>query len=262
VSALHFEVLGRGRRDVVLLHGWALNLRVWDGLAPALAERFRVIALDLPGHGASSWDESASTPAAQAWRIHETLAPLTRRYALVGWSLGGQLALDLAAALPAGIERLALIATTPRFLSAPGWRCGTPPVLLKRLEARVRTDSPRAVREFARLQVRGCAPRPARLALAALLRALAAQAPARPQALLCGLERLRAGDLRAALPLVRVPALVIAGRLDPITPAAAGRALAAALPKGRYLEFARAAHVPFLTHAARFTRVLTEFLRG
>ena len=38
------------------------------------------------------------TPAAQAWRVHETLAPLTERYALLGWSLGGQFALDLAAA--------------------------------------------------------------------------------------------------------------------------------------------------------------------
>ena len=50
MSALYFEVQGRGR-DVVLLHGWGLNLRVWDELAEALARRFRVIAIDLPGHG-------------------------------------------------------------------------------------------------------------------------------------------------------------------------------------------------------------------
>src|SRR5207253_1130861 len=50
VSALYCEVSGRGR-DLVLLHGWGLNLRVWDGLAGALTARFRVIAIDLPGHG-------------------------------------------------------------------------------------------------------------------------------------------------------------------------------------------------------------------
>ena len=120
MSALYHEVRGKEcGRDLVLLHGWGLNLRVWDGLVRELAPRFRVIAIDLPGHGRSDWDPRASTPAAQAWRVHETLAPLTTRYALLGWSLGGQFALDLSAALPAGIERLALIATTPRFLAAP-----------------------------------------------------------------------------------------------------------------------------------------------
>src|SRR5205807_846794 len=158
VSALYCEVSGRGG-DLVLLRGGGLNRRVWDGLAGALTARFRVIAIDLPGHGRSDWDASAGTPAAQAWRVHETLAPLTRRYALLGWSLGGQLALDLAAALPSGIERLALIATTPRFLTGPEWRCGTAPALLARLERQLREDSGRTVREFLKLQVRGVASR-------------------------------------------------------------------------------------------------------
>ncbi|TLY64871.1 MAG: alpha/beta fold hydrolase [Gammaproteobacteria bacterium] len=261
VSALYCEVSGRGR-DLVLLHGWGLNLRVWDGLAGALTARFRVIAIDLPGHGRSDWDASAGTPAAQAWRVHETLAPLTRRYALLGWSLGGQLALDLAASLPSGIERLALIATTPRFLAGPDWRCGTAPALLARLERQLREDSGRTVREFLKLQVRGVAPRTASRVLALLRGALAAHGAAQPEALARGLDRLKDGDLRGALPLVRMPALVVSGGLDRITPAAAGRALAAALPKGRYVEFARAAHAPFLSSPARFAQVLTEFLRG
>src|ERR1700730_18867018 len=113
VSALNFEVRGGGR-DLVLLHGWGLNLRVWDELAGALAQRFRVIAIDLPGHGKSDWDGRASTPAAQAWRVHETLAPLTQRYALLGWSLRGLVALDLDAAHPARVERLALVDTTTK----------------------------------------------------------------------------------------------------------------------------------------------------
>jgi pimeloyl-[acyl-carrier protein] methyl ester esterase len=261
VSALNFEVRGRGR-DLVLLHGWGLNLRVWDELADALARRFRVIAIDLPGHGKSDWDARASTPAAQAWRVHETLAPLTQRYALLGWSLGGQFALDLAAAMPAAVERLALVATTPKFLAAAGWRCGTAPALLRKLEKQLQSDCGRAVREFLALQVRGSAPRTAARVLATLRHALEAHGAARPEALARGLERLKEGDLRPALELVRVPALVIGGRLDRITRAAAGRALAAALPQARYVEFARAAHAPFLSNPARFARLLTEFLRG
>jgi pimeloyl-[acyl-carrier protein] methyl ester esterase len=262
MSALHAEVTGRGRRDLVLLHGWGMNLRVWDGLAAALEQRFRLIAVDLPGHGRSDWDAAAHTPAAQAWRVHETLAPLTSRYSLLGWSLGGQFALDLAAAMPAGIERLVLVATTPRFLAGPGWRCGLPGASLEKLAAAVRIDPQRAVNDFLGLCVRGCAARTAAHALAALAAALERHGRANPEALAWGLGRLKEGDLRAMLPQVKKPALVIAGRRDRITRPQASRALAVALPKGRYDSIAGAAHVPFLTHPGRFATLLRGFLRG
>jgi pimeloyl-[acyl-carrier protein] methyl ester esterase len=263
VSALYHEVHGKeGGQDVVLLHGWSLNLRVWDGLVRELAPRFRLIAIDLPGHGRSDWDPRATTPAAQAWRVHETLAPLTERYALLGWSLGGQLALDLAAALPAGIERLALIATTPKFLAGPNWRCGTPRPLLARLAHRLHSEGERAVNDFLALQVRGSAPRTAARVLAKLRAALSTHGAARPEALMSGLVRLRDGDMRPALPMVRVPALVMAGQRDRIIRPAASRALAAALPQARYVEVAGAAHAPFLSHPGQFVRQLAGFLCG
>jgi len=261
LSTLHCQVRGRGR-DVVLLHGWSTNLAIFEDLAERLASRFRVIAVDLPGCGASDWDPRAVTPAAQAWRVHETLAPLTARYALLGWSLGGQFALDLAAAMPAAITRLALISTTPRFTAAPGWRCGTPPALLTRLLRTLVADPARAVDEFLRLCVRGLAPRTAARVLRVLGTALAAHGAARPEALASGLERLRHGDLRAALPLVRVPVLVVAGQHDCVIRPAASRGLAAALPQARYVQIAGATHVPFLSHARQFAELLGGFLRG
>ena len=260
MSALHCEVRGRRGRDLVLLHGWGLNLGVWDGLARELARRFRIIAIDLPGHGGSDWDPRAVTPAAQAWRVHETLAPLTERYSLLGWSLGGQFALDLASAMPAGVERLVLVSTTPRFLAAPGWRHGAAPARLEHLAAQLAHEPTRAVREFLALCARGSAPRTTARVAASLRAALAAHGEAHPEALTAGLERLRNVDLRTALPLLEVPALVIAGRHDAVTRPGASRALAARLPRARYVEFAGAAHVPFLSHPARFARTLHGFL--
>jgi pimeloyl-[acyl-carrier protein] methyl ester esterase len=258
VSALNFQIRGRGR-DLVLLHGWSLNLRVFDRLTRDLAGSCRVIAIDLPGHGKSDWDTRASTPAAQAWRVHETLAPLTERYALLGWSLGGQFALDLAAAMPAGIERLVLVSTTPRFLAAPGWPFGTAPAFLGKLAERLRRGDAQAIDEFLKLQVRGNSPRTAARVLTALRGALA-QGAAQPEALAHGLERLRHADLRPALPLVRVPALVIAGTHDRIVRPAAARALAA-LADARYVEFADAAHAPFLSHPKQFAQLVDGFVR-
>ena len=259
MAALHYEIHGRGR-DLVLLHGWSLNLHVFDELTQELAPHFRVIANDLPGHGGSDWDAAASSPAAHSWRVHETLAALTERYALLGWSLGGQFALDLAAAMPAGIERLVLVSTTPRFLAAPGWPFGTAPALLAKLAERLRQGDEDALGDFMKLQVRGNTPRTAARVLKAL-RATLKQGAARPDALAHGLERLRNADLRPALSMVRMPALVIAGSHDRIVRPGASRALAA-LADARYVEFAGAAHAPFLTHPKRCAQVVREFLRG
>lgn len=261
MSALYYEARGSGP-DVVLLHGWGLNLRIWDGVVRELAPRFRLIAIDLPGHGRSDWDPRASTPAAQAWRVHETLAALTECYTLVGWSLGGQFAIDLAAALPAGIERLALIATTAKFNAAPGWRCGAPRPLLARLLHRLHTEGERAVDDFLTLQASGSAPRTAERVLAEMRDALRTHGAARLDALVSGLARLRDGDLRRTLPLLRMPALVVAGQRDRVVRPSAARALAAALPEARYAQITGAAHAPFLSHPAQFVKVLTEFLRA
>jgi pimeloyl-[acyl-carrier protein] methyl ester esterase len=263
VSALYHEVHGSGEAgDLVLLHGWSLNLRVWDGLTRMLTPQFRVIAIDLPGHGRSDWDPRATTPAAQAWRIHETLAPLTERYTLLGWSLGGQLALDLAAALPTSVERLALIATTPKFLKSPTWRCGTPRPQLARLIHRLHSEGERAVSDFLALLVRGSAPGTAARVLAKLRAALRTHGAASPEALSAGLARLRDGDLRPALRRVQAPALVVAGERDRIIRPTAVRALAHALPNGQYAEIAGAAHAPFLSHPVQFLRRLNGFLHG
>lgn len=262
MSALHATVSGRGRRDLVLLHGWGMNLEVWNELAETLARRFRVIAVDLPGHGRSDWDGAAYTQAAQTFRVHETLAPLTNRYHLLGWSLGGQFALDLAAAMPAGIEGLILVATTPRFLAGPGWRYGVKQASLERLAGELHADPDKAVRGFLKSQVRGLASRTAGRVLERLRGALTHGGGAQPEALAWGLERLRQADLRPQLAQVRAPALVVAGEDDRITPPAASRALAKALPKGHFRQLRGAGHVPFLSHRDQFLAALDGFLRG
>jgi pimeloyl-[acyl-carrier protein] methyl ester esterase len=237
-----------------------LNLRVWDGLARELAKSFRVIAIDLPGHGRSAWNPKARTPAEQAWQVHATLASRSDRYSLLGWSLGGQIALDLAAAMPGNVERLVLVATTPRFAASEDWPHGMPAAALDRLATQLRTNYKRTVSEFLELQVRGSAA--SEKVLAELHGSLFSHGEAHPKALVAGLATLKSSDLRSMLSVIRTPTLVIAGQYDRVTLPAASRALAAALPDARYVEFRRAAHAPFLSHTAEFTALVTRFLKG
>lgn len=266
VSGLYTELRGSGR-TVALLHGWGLNLRVWDGLAAALAARFRVVAIDLPGHGRSGWLPDRSSLASQAEQVHETVSAIDPRYSLIGWSLGGQIALRIASAdlLAPAIDRLALIATTPRFSAGPDWPHGAPPERLASQALALRTDHQRTVSDFLELQVRGSAGGEA--ALAQLRASLFAHGDARPDAryprlaaLARDLELLRDTDLRPLLGRITQPALVIAGQYDRVTHPAASRALAEALPEARYVEIRRAAHAPFLSHLPQVSALLTEFL--
>lgn len=104
---------GADRPDppVICLHGAMGMAHVWDGFASALASERRVIALDLRGHG----DSAPVSPPQYRLRdyradVEALLARLEiRRYALVGHSMGGLVALQLAGAHPKAVRRLAVV---------------------------------------------------------------------------------------------------------------------------------------------------------
>src|ERR1700733_4824743 len=94
---------------VVLLHGFTHTEASWDPVVAALGESYRAVALDIRGHGSAS-DRVPVTLAGVLDDI-EALAP--DRFTLVGYSMGGRIALHAALALPERVERLILIAASP-----------------------------------------------------------------------------------------------------------------------------------------------------
>jgi pimeloyl-[acyl-carrier protein] methyl ester esterase len=267
-TALHLEASGNGP-PLVFWHGWGMNLRVFDGLRGALGSEYRTLAVDLPGHGRSPWvDEGASRGTAASAdagaeatanaALEQLLATLPVASTLVGWSLGGQFALRAAALAPECVARLILVSSTPRFTTAPDWPHGISLAALAGMQARLASDYRGILSDFLELQVRGS--RDAAQVARSLGAALLGHGEAQPAALAAGLAWLAHHDLRAALPAVRQPTLLLAGGYDRVTPAAAGAALAAALPDARYQAIARAAHAPFLSHPQEFLATLRGFL--
>ncbi|MFC5582706.1 alpha/beta fold hydrolase [Rhodanobacter terrae] len=97
---------------LLALHGWLDNAGSFALLAPLLARRFRVIALDLPGHGhADHLAAGASYHYLDYVRVVLAAADALQldRYSLLGHSLGAGIAALVAAAMPGRIERLLLI---------------------------------------------------------------------------------------------------------------------------------------------------------
>ncbi|HEY5999410.1 MAG TPA: 2-succinyl-6-hydroxy-2,4-cyclohexadiene-1-carboxylate synthase [bacterium] len=112
---LAFEERGpAGAPPLLLLHGFLGSRRDWDPVAAALAGSRRCIAVDLPGHGETGApaDEGLWTPAGCV----EALAALLKERgggAVAGYSLGGRLALQLAAEHPKTVTRAVIVSATP-----------------------------------------------------------------------------------------------------------------------------------------------------
>jgi pimeloyl-[acyl-carrier protein] methyl ester esterase len=250
---LYSETDGGGGEPLVLLHGWGMNLRVFDALRATLGDHYRVTAIDLPGHGRSAWTEAASAQA----QLAALAVMLPRDATLVGWSLGGQFALQLAAEPALAVRRLVLVASSPRFVRAPDWPHGLPQAVLRQFAQQLETDPAGTLAEFLDLLVRGS--EHAAAVRSTLHHALQRHGEPDPQALAAGLALLEQHDLRELAQRIDVPALVIAGQYDRVTPPQASAALAQLLPRGQLLQIARAGHAPFLSHPEAVTTALLAF---
>jgi 2-succinyl-6-hydroxy-2,4-cyclohexadiene-1-carboxylate synthase len=102
---------------VVLLHGFTHTGASWDPVVSALGERYRALALDIRGHGSAS----ARVPVTLEGVLDDLGSLAPERFTLVGYSMGGRIALHAAVAFPERIERLVLIGASPG-IADPGER--------------------------------------------------------------------------------------------------------------------------------------------
>jgi len=252
--SLYVETRGSGP-DLLLLHGWALHGGMWGPWLDELGRAARLHVVDLPGHGRSPWQETAADLGGMARTV---FSQVPRGAAVLGWSLGGMLALELARRYPRHLAALILVATTPRFLAGHDWEHGMPPEVLDEFKAGLERDYRRTVQNFLALQTRG--DEHGHETLRQLRGRLGTHGEPDRRALAAGLGILQRSDLREAVPQVALPTLVIAGEHDRITPPGAGLALAAALPSARFRLVERCGHAPFLSHPAVVLHEVLGFL--
>ena len=235
---IHTVEFGKvGAAPLVLLHGLSGSSRWWKRNVLGFARDFRVVVPDLIGFGRTR----IRGPLPDIPRIAEVLGEWMGTLGLspgsvVGHSMGGQIAIHLAARSPERVKRLVLVdaAGIPRPLT------------------------PRAVLRFAA----EVAP-PSRWGDPAFVPVIVGDAlMAGVGTVLRGLAHCLREDVRPLLPRVTAPTLVLWGELDTIVPLAHARELRSAIPGARLVVLPRAAHNPMVDRPAEFNRVVSAFLRG
>lgn len=237
---------------VWLIHGWAANRRVFDPLAQRLPGH-TVHTPELPGHGNAPFDGHFNiTATADAWAEH-----LAEPVHLLGWSLGGAVALTLAARHPGKVRSLCLTAAFAKLQAEPDYPEGLRQIALHKMLPLFAQDYPKYMRQFLQLQFLH-APNCRGLLQHALE---TVPTPGAPPALAEALAAAERFDGRPLLSAVRCPVLLVFGSKDAITPPRMGAYLQEHLPGSRLHLIDGAAHAPFLSHADPFAALYRPFLQ-
>jgi pimeloyl-[acyl-carrier protein] methyl ester esterase len=215
-----------------------------------------VHAVDLPGHGHSAATDPYTLDEIAA--AVDAAVPAGEPFAVLGWSLGGAVAMNWACYRPQRVARLVLVSTSPCFVAGPDWPHAMAAATLARFGDELRVAYRATLQRFLSLQLHGSDP--GRAALALMRKHLFARGEPAPEVLGAALGILAAIDLRAVAPSIAQPTRVIAGDRDTLAPPAAARWLAAAMPHATYAEIAGAGHAPFLSHPDAFDRAVGAFL--
>jgi len=244
---LHAEIRGPAKAPVVLLmHSLGTNLHMWDPQAEALAKRYRVICMDMRGHGLS---EVPPGPYTMDRLAKDGLALLDalgiEKAHLGGVSIGGHIAMRMAAMAPDRALSLLPCDTALSFGGAAGWQERMDIVAAKGLAAIADATVDRWVLDQSLASSRG------------LRRMLLATDPAGWLGCAAALREVTGQEL---IDKLRCPTTVVVGDRDPSTTPEAAQAIHAAIPGSKLVVIAEAAHIPNLERAEAMTRAVLGHL--
>lgn len=253
----HYDIAGEGTH-LLFIHGWGVDKKIWRQQLKYFSQFYRVMTIDLPGHGQSSWEPIDLKIMVED--LKEILNKLNfTDVTILGSSLGGLVALKLYDLFPEGIQRMIFVGSMPKFSKTEQYPHGLDIERMRKLGEHLQSDYPSIVNIFFRSLFTKQERQTRRFKWIQKFRRTD-QVPMK-KALLEYLDIMEKEDLCDVLKRVKVPIQFINGREDEICTNQTVKFLKKLSPASRFDFFDQCGHFPFLSKPYEFNQVMEEFLK-
>jgi len=247
-----------GRGDpLLMIHGWGVNSEIWNSLVDELKLFVTVYVVDLPGMGGSV-SISPYTLDNIAKEIKANV-PI-KKCNILGWSLGGQVAMYLAIKMPEFVEKLILMSTTPCFVEKIDWPYGVNKQFFLNFETEAKKNLNDTLMKFFLIQTRGI--NDSKKIMRFLKKEFIELRGENKSAMQSALNVLKEADLRNDVKKIDKHTLIITGDKDRLTSTKASIWLYETIKGATLKEIKGANHMPFISHKETITASVKKFLQN
>ncbi|WP_339669331.1 malonyl-ACP O-methyltransferase BioC [Dasania marina] len=234
---------------LLLIHGWGIASAVWQPCVSTLNEHYHLTLVDLPGFGGSVDVASMPLPAL----LDELNNIMPTSYSVLGFSLGGMLALQLAQQFPQRVQRVSTIASNAVFVQKTDWPQAMAADIFQQFYQLAERSPAACLKRFLLLQAKGS---DNEKAVVKTLRELSDKQTPNAESLTDALNLLVDIDNRKKNSL---PVLCLLGEHDQLVPVQAADDLKELNADVKVI--AGAAHVPLVSHAEQCCDAIINFMQ-
>ena len=247
---------GRGE-PLLMIHGWGVNSEIWTSLVDELKLFVTVYVVDLPGMGGSS----SISPYTLDNISKEIKANVPiKKCNILGWSLGGQVAMYLAIKMPEFVEKLILMSTTPCFVEKIDWPYGVNKQFFLNFEIEAKKNLNDTLTKFFLIQTRDI--NDSKKIMKFLKKEFIESRDENKSGMQSALNVLKEADLRNDVKKIDKLTLIITGDKDRLTSTKASVWLYETIKGATLKEIKGANHMPFISHKETMTASVKKFLQN
>lgn len=256
-TATRYSDFGKGDKVICLLHGYLESIEVWDHFGGILGKTFRVIAIDLPGHGLSDWgSREVITVDYMAQIVAGVLhkAGVTK-CCIIGHSMGGYVAAAIAELYPELVESLIFFHSSPT---------GESPAKAEQRKREIELIAAGKKEMLAGVNPgRGFAPHNTQRYSDAIDELSEQVMMTEDQAIIATLRGLmERPDRSDVIARIAAPVLFIFGRFDNYIPVEAAEAILTKVPNAQVAWLDNSGHSGFIEQPQESSRIITHFIAG
>ena len=254
---MKIKLLGGRGEPLLMIHGWGVNSKIWVSLVDELKLFASVYLIDLPGMGGSS-SISPYTLDNIAKEIKSNVPK--KKFNILGWSLGGQVAMSMAIRMPEIIEKLILMSTTPCFVEKKDWPYGVNKQFFLDFEMEAKQNLNNTLMKFFLIQTRDI--NDSKNVMRFLKNTFIEIRDDNKSGMQSALNVLKETDLRNEVKKIDKPTLIISGDKDRLTSLKSSIWLYEKIKRAKLKEIKGANHMPFISHRETMTESVKKFLQN